>query len=272
MISHKGFDKILGTANRYRGVNGYNSCYYLPYRITRYPSKTLMSTIRHIRALMGSNLLLNWYPKLLGYTFRRAVTEKDFEIACSIRHAVYTKCGYLAAGEQWENKFHDKYDDISVTFLAFYKRTPIGTIRLTNTRQGSPVFEHFNIINAEALMSEACWEIGRFAVLEEYRKSRRFASVGLIGMCYYHSLANDIHRWVGYGPHYILKSFMLFTKPKTLPLGVLSEAHQEARQVLSGYFHKHGDHLVVFSINIAKTKPWRTLGYHLKTLISRTDE
>lgn len=272
MISHKGFDKILGTANRYRGVNGYNSCYYLPYRITRYPSKTLMSTIRHIRALMGSNLLLNWYPKLLGYTFRRAVTEKDFEIACSIRHAVYTECGYLAAGEQWENKFHDKYDDISVTFLAFYKRTPIGTIRLTNTRQGSPVFEHFNIINAEALMSEACWEIGRFAVLEEYRKSRRFASVGLIGMCYYHSLANDIHRWVGYGPHYILKSFMLFTKPKTLPLGVLSEAHQEARQVLSGYFHKHGDHLVVFSINIAKTKPWRTLGYHLKTLISRTDE
>ena len=107
-----------------------------------------MSTIRHIRAVIGSNLFLKWYPKLLGYTFRPAVTEKDFEIACSIRHAVYTECGYLDAGEHWENKFHDKYDDASVTFLAFYKNIPIGTIRLTNTRQGSPVFEHFNIIDS----------------------------------------------------------------------------------------------------------------------------
>lgn len=231
-----------------------------------------MSTIRHIRTVIGSNLLLKWYPTLHGYTFRRAVTEKDFEVACSIRHIVYTECGYLDAGEHCENRFHDKYDDVSVTFLAFYKSTPIGTIRLTNTCQGSPVFEHFNIIGAEELMGETCCEIGRFAVLEEYRKSKRFASVGLIGMCYYHSLGNNIHRWVGYGPHYILKSFLQFTKPKTLPLGLPSAAHLEAREPLSGYFHKHGDHLVVFSINIARTKPWRTLCYHLKTLIFGTDE
>ena len=210
-----------------------------------------------------SERFLNWlgmgtfsaYASLSGYTFMAARSTEELAEAFRIRCQVYMEAGYIPEEQCRHGEMYDEYDNHSVVFVAYWRKQPVGTIRLTPLKYGSPVLDLFNVL--ELPPQGSTMEIGRFAVLPRARETGRVAALGLVQAIYRYSCQEGVKWWIGYTPRHILRSFGRLFRYEVVPVGELSESHKKARESMRGYFERYGERIVVFRSKVADVTSWR---------------
>jgi len=197
----------------------------------------------------------SFYIKLNGYRICQAISAEERRQSFRLRWEVYLKAGYISPSDYPSKEIQDAYENQSVIFMVCWHDKPVGTIRLTPIHSGSPVFELFNI--EEKLDESSTMEIGRLAILEEHRTKSRAATFGLIWAAYTYSQQNGVHWWIGFAPHFLLRSFRPFVNYQLLKTNSVTANNLRARQQLPGYFDKYHNKLAAFKINVDEIKPWR---------------
>jgi N-acyl-L-homoserine lactone synthetase len=180
----------------------------------------------------------------LGYDFKIAKSKEELEKVYHFRWQIYSEKGYIDSHSYSDEKFTDRYDEVSTNLAAFHRNQIVGACRLTpfsSKNIGMPIFDYFNIVIPPEISSQDKFlEIGRFVIKKKYRGNRRLVAFGLAALAYLYSIKHDIRWWLAFMPEGLSNSFRSFGvrgayfKPlKELPL---TEKNLNLRKEMSGYF------------------------------------
>ncbi|WP_369603000.1 GNAT family N-acetyltransferase [Hahella sp. SMD15-11] len=188
-----------------------------------------------------------------GYRFCVARKVHERRVVFKMRWQVYRHAGYINETTHPERVLRDAYESHSMSFLAYYKGKPAGTLRLTRLDKGSPIQSLFNI--NVSLPHEKTAELGRFAVLPEFRTQGRWVTMGLTIMMYLASLRQDVRWWVGYTPEGLLRSFSQVFDARAIPQLQPEPRHLSARKSMPGYFQRFDNCIVCFMAPVSSANP-----------------
>ena len=193
----------------------------------------------------------NLWAKSRGYLFGLASAPAEIEQALSCRRQVYLDSGYIKPGGNQTGQNADPDDMHAAIFFARWQDQCAGTMRLIPYCEDLPTLRLFNTRLPAWADRKASAEFGRYAVAHSFRGRERYASLGLAGACYQHSLRTGIRWWIGYAPVALLESFGAFIPGwQVLPEESPDERHLSARESLAGYFSRYGSTVKPFIIDV----------------------
>jgi hypothetical protein len=197
-----------------------------------------LSSARAPRLTQMAVAAFDRFSVLNGYQFSVA-GPAAYGSAFHLRWSVYVDAGYLAPDDHPDGQFSDQYDQHSTILLAHHRGRAVGTARLIWPCPSTQVLDQYNVELPPHVRLEATAEIGRFAVVRDYRGGSRLAALGLLRLAYAEMCAHGARWWIGNASSSLIRSLRLYCGDvRILPERVPEPHHLAARGLMTGYFTK----------------------------------
>lgn len=208
----------------------------------------------HWRSLVASTtglVIFRVYAKAFhGISFRMA-TGNDMDALYHFRFRMYCQAGYIRADDYPDQRFTDKYDDVSANVIALKAGAIIGAGRVTPfSTQGLPVLEYFNVAPPLITDKHALAEMGRFMVDPAFRGNARRVSLGLSTELKGYLRRHPSIEWlVAFMPEPVRRAFSSYVPFHLLREYPVGDKHMKARNLLPGYWAQDEIHPVIARVS-----------------------
>jgi hypothetical protein len=175
-----------------------------------------------------------------GYRFRKVVTEQQQMEANSIYGEGFSFPAHLEDDIK-------KYKAGTLNFIAYYKSTPVGTIRLADPKVINRTYEHLGI-DKDGEHNE----IQSLIVKKEFREGAQFVMLGLVKKVYAYSVRNAICTWSACCKHTVYLTMRRYCKnTQVVPVDFQAINHPVTQ-------HLYANKIIetYFTMEVASFVPW----------------
>jgi hypothetical protein len=191
-----------------------------------------------------------------GYRFVKATTKKEHEDA----GVIYSEDGFTFP----ESLKHDiqKYKAGTVSFIAYYKNTPVGVVRLADPNVINRPYELYGVDH-----EGKHYEIQSLTVRKGYRDGAQFVLLGMVKKLYAYSISKGISSWSACGTNTIYLSMRRYCKKtEVTEIDFKSISHP-----LTSYLYAHNIIETYFTMDVSAFAPWLILKKCVKKIVKKWD-
>lgn len=189
---------------------------------------------------------------LRGYRFTIVTTEKEYADA----NRVFDAEGFSFPPHLDEDV--QRFKKGTVNFVAYYRGTPVGMVRLANPKIINRAYEHYGV-DREA----AHHEIQSLIVRKEYRDGAQFVMLGLIKELYVYSVARGIDSWSACGKRNVYMTMRKYCKG----INVIDIDFKNITHPVTQYLYAHNMVETYFIMDVNAFAPWQIFKKCVKKLL-----
>lgn len=196
--------------------------------------------------------------KLKGYRIIPADTAKLKEKATALKHEVYSEERKYSLPKEcldWNNKNQEN----AISFIAYFKNTPVGTVSLYDPSQTNRLYAGFGI-NEDGVH----FEIGSLAIKKEFRDGQMFVFLGLIGAITEYSYKNSVKHWMSISSKNLYRTLRKFNKEIKMVPASTENGKEKFAIMLYDTAQKNIPTNVAFSMEVTSFVPWRIVMNFIK--------
>jgi hypothetical protein len=191
-----------------------------------------------------------------GYRFIKVSSPKEIEDA----YKVYSEEAF-----SFPEELKDKvaaYKTGTINFVAYYKNTPVGMVRLANPGVINRPYELYGV-DAEG----AHYEIQSLVVRKDFREGTQFVMLGLFKVMYCYSIKHNITSWSSCGARNVYLTMRRLCKK----IYVEQIDFAAINNPVTKYLLAHNIIETYFTMEVAAFEPWSIMKRFVKQLVKKWD-